>query len=353
MPAINTTLNDVFRSTSVGDVRSAIGSVLYGINHRQTPGAVPINRDYHGYTFFTRPQFNLTEDNVSNLRKLVPLLTTEEVSIQRMVRKLLDPRLAEQLPCPIVDDTMAFIPILSNHLLSCSGWPDPTLDYYTSKQGVYKEEFSFIDGTMDQFSAYNISTTFRNMVGDPVMLIFVTWLWYMQALYKGEMIPYPDMIRGNEIDYNTRIYRVVLDKNKRLVQKIACCGAAFPVSAPEGQAFNFEHDQPRNASNDSIQINFRAMGYNYDDHIVIREFNMAVGTFNPNMRDDRINDKMIQLSPAELSVFNNRGYPRIDPDTLEMQWWVTPGQYSAIMAAYARNAGAVGAPTDPDQYAPD
>ena len=67
MATINTTLNDVLRTTSIGSRDTAIGDAYYGINHRGSPAPISINRDTHGLTFFTRPQLNLTPDNASVL----------------------------------------------------------------------------------------------------------------------------------------------------------------------------------------------------------------------------------------------------------------------------------------------
>lgn len=340
VPPINATLNDIFKTTAVGDVTSAIGNALYGINHRQTPGALPVNRDQHGLTFFTRPQFNLTDDNASVERKFVPLLTTEDLSIQRMVRKLLDPRC--ELDCPVVDQKLAFIPVLTNLLLTCSGWPDPTLDVHTSKPGVYKEEFSMVDSVIDKYSNFNLSLSFRNVQGDPIMSLFDVWQTYMSHLFVGKMMPYPDFIAANEVDYETRIYRLVLDRNRRLVQKIAIANACYPLSNPYGKAFDYDHSRPRNDGFDEIQINFRCNGYEYNDPILVQEFNHVVGYFNEDMREDRRDALMIQVPAGALQIFNNRGYPYIDPDTMELQWWVSRNQYDATMAGFSRTVSAIG-----------
>ncbi len=37
---------------------------VYGINHRQTPLAIPQNKDHYGLTFFTRPQLNFRAANL-------------------------------------------------------------------------------------------------------------------------------------------------------------------------------------------------------------------------------------------------------------------------------------------------
>ena len=337
---INTTLSDVFRSTPGGDPRSAIGDAFYGINQRQIPGAMPVNHDQHGLTFFTRPQLNLQTSNVLVSRTMVPLLTEESASVQRMVRKALDPRI--DLACPIFDSRSAFIPVLSNLLLRLNGWPDPAVETYTSKPGMAGEELSMVDGHIDNKSAYTLTATFRNVLGNPIGLIHDAWLEYASRVFIGQMLPYPDFIAMNEIDYNTRIYRLVLDRTRRFVQSIACCGAAFPISTTTGQTFNYERDQPRNSSNDEMQISFRANGWYYNDYMAVMNFNNVVGVFNPDMREYRYKDAMVQIPHDLMDSFRSRGYPRIDPNTLELQWWVSQGEYSSRMAALDRHNQALG-----------
>jgi hypothetical protein len=342
---INTSLNDVFKSTPLGDVDSAIGTLFYGINHRQTPNPVPINKDGYGLTFFTRPQLNLRTENIRAERTFIPLLTNEPESIQRIIRCYLDPRLNydsnNSFGTTLVDHQGAFMPLLTNHLLACTGWPDPILETFTSKPGAYKEVYSMVDSSLDIYSAYDITATFRNMVGDPITSLFLYWLQYQASVFKGVMVPYPDFLVQNEIDYNTRIYRLVLDKNKRFVQKIACTGAAYPISVPIGGAFNFEAGKPINQTNDQIQINFRCMGACYQDDIVVHEFNKVVGIFNPSMRDEYYKLVMQQVPVEALSTFNSTGYPHINPDTYELCWYVPKDQYSRVMAAYERHVNSL------------
>lgn len=341
---INTTLNEVYKTTSLGDANSSIGSVFYGINHRQTPSPVPINRDVYGLTFFTRPQLNLTSSNVRAERSFIPLLTSEAASIQRIIRCYLDPRLNISdfaYSCPFVDHENAFMPLLTNHLLSCTGWPDPVLDYYSSEPGAYKETFSMVDSSLDIYSAYDITATFRNMVGDPIRSLFHTWISYAASVFKGIMVPYPDFMVKNEIDYNTRIYRLVLDKNKRYVQKIGCTGAAFPYDVPMGSAFDYDSETPLNANNDRIAIRFRCMGACYQDDIIMHEFNAAVGIFNPNMRESMYASNMQKIPVEALSVFNNRGYPRINPNTYELEWYVSREVFQISMIAFQAHMGAL------------
>jgi hypothetical protein len=337
MSNLDLSVNDVLKMTPMGPIDTAIGNVFYGINHRQTPSAVPINKDLFGLTFFTRPQLNLSTQNTRAERKFISLLTQEEASIQRIIRCYLDPRLNQKISCPFVDKQNAFMPLLTNHLLSISGWPDIVLDTFTSKPGAYKEVYSFTDSTSDIFSAYDITATFRNMVADPITLLFLVWCTYQSNVFQGTMVPYPDFLIKNEIDYNTRIYRLVLDSTKRYVQKIGCTGAAYPTAVPIGASFNYEHDKPVNMSNQDIQINFRCLGARYQDDIIIHNFNTVVGIFNPSMKDSYYASSMQKIPFETLQVFNGKGYPRIDPNTYELEWYVFKDEYERVMVIYEKH----------------
>lgn len=347
-------LDKLTRASPHGQISSALGDSFYGLNHRQQPGAIQINKDFYGLTFFTRPAMNLTTENLRAIRQLAPLLTSESKSIQRIIRCLLDPELGREgtgIDSPFVDNDQAFIPILTNNLLSISGWPDVIAPFHTSQEGVYKEAFSLVDGLTVNYSTYDITANFRNMPGDPITLMFFVWCHYMSLVYRGDMVPYPDFIIQNEIDYQTRIYRLVLDSTKTRVQKIGACGAAFPTNAPMGAAFNFEHDRPINASNDQISIHFQCMGAQYQDDILIYEFNRVVGLFNRGLSSEKFVDAYSRDTDGQLVttstnrefkkvpmdalvIFNNRGYPRINPATYELEWWVSNDDYEQRIGVY-------------------
>ena len=317
---------------------------VYGINHRQTPLAIPMNKDHYGYTFFTRPQLNLSSQNIALARIMHKLLTTESKSWQRFIRATLDPRLQRVSEsagrCEFVDPNMAFIPLLTNNLVSISGWKDINLNQFTSKAGQYKEEFSMVDSVSMDYSAYDITATFRNLKGDTITSMFFYWCHYMSLVFEGVLSPYPDFIFNNELDYCTRIYRIVLDPTKRKVQRIAACGAAFPTAVPIGSVFDFSNDKPYNDANAQIAVPFRCVGFICDDDILIRSFNETVGLFNKNMDVNNPRGALEVISPSSngmvkipadmLQYFNNRGYPYIDPITYEMCWYVDSTLYENV-----------------------
>jgi len=334
---IDHSLDDYFQTTPMGSVEKAISNNLYGINHRQIKGMVSSNKDIYGYTFFVRPQLNLQIENIRNERKLYSLLSGLETSIQRFVRTTLDPRLLTgykfgdnkipALKCPLVDMEQAFIPVLTNSLISISGWPDIIAPTYTSKPGLYNEVYAQVDGTSRYFEAFDLTANFRNSKGDPILYLFYIWLHYSSLVFEGRLVPYIDFLTENEIDYTSRIYRLVMDKEKRIVTKIGATGVAFPTSVPTGSFFDYNEEKPFNDQNNEISIKFKCLGVDYQDDILIDEFNKTTIIHNPVMRDGMRENSMIKISRINLNLFNNRGYPRINPDSYELEWWVDTNYY--------------------------
>jgi hypothetical protein len=332
-------LDDYFQSTPIGSVDKAIVNNLYGINHRQIDGAVASNKDTYGLTFFVRPQLNLQNDNIRNSRLFTPLLTTNSNSIQRYVRATLDPRQVagykspprgklppitkNGIPCPVMDNENCFIPVLTNNLKSMSGWPDITAPTFNSKSGLYNEVYSQVDGITRVYESFDIDATFRNTRGDPILYMFYIWLHYSSLVFEGKLFPYLDYLIGNEIDYTSRIYRLVLDPQKDTVRKIAATGACFPISVPTGSFFDFNAEKPYNDQNRDITIRFKCLGAEYLDDILIKEFNDTVVIFNPSMSNSRRNTDMVKVNKNLIQMFNNRGYPRINPTNNQLEWWVS------------------------------
>jgi hypothetical protein len=342
MASLKDEIDLLTRQSGYGSLSEATADATFGINHRGGAGnASSYNTDATGLTFFTRPNLNLAHDNLMMDRVLFNLAVVNEnaerPTFQRAVRAMLDPQGAFEsgITSPIVDTNSPFIAILTNRLLSLNGWPDPVVGYFDSKAGTYKETWSMIDDVAKNYGSFDLQASFRNTAGDPITLLFNSWIRYAARVYEGTMMPYPQSILENEIDYNTRIYRLVLDPSRQYVQKIAST-IAFPTSSSLGAAMNFSSDTPFNQDNaQQIQIPFHCVGAEYQDSILIREFNDIVGLFNPNMSNARrAASGYVKLSQTELATFNYYGYPYIDPKNQnELQWWVKPDDYNAITSA--------------------
>ena len=336
----------------MGSLDQAITNNLYGINQQGVKGLLPENRDSYGFVFFTRPALNLSTVNIRNVRKLYSLLTTQPVSLHRFVRNMLDPRLAvtksesllegiiktsdvqsgteleqfllTRITCPMVDENNGFIPILTNLITKCDGWPDTVIPTFTTKEGMRREQWGMADGSIDIYESWDMNTSFRNIRDEPLILLFDTWLKYMTYVYEDLMSPYMDFIAENEIDYNTRIYRLVLDESKLFVKKIAACGAAFPLNVPNGQFFDYDIASKYNDNTREIPIRWKCFGAEYNDDILVKEFNEVNCIFNSDYRKYIYEDysPLIEVPFNMLKYFNYRSYPYIDPQTLQLKWLV-------------------------------
>ena len=345
---------DIFASTSIKTVTHAMSTNMLGLN--TTPGTLNIaeNKDKMGFVFFTRPQLNLQQSNIANITKLYPLLTTSATSMQTQIRALLDPRLqtpfsmggggqlfnesvmkqlaynTKPLAANFVDPYNPFLTILSNTCISISGFPDITAETFSSKAGLHKEQYVQYDDTTKTLMPVDLSCTFRNVEGDPVSYLHYVWMTYGSLVFEGLMMPYIDYIAQNWIDYQTRIWRLVMDKDNRVVKKIAATLPAIPTSLPMGSFFDFNVETPYNLQNKEINIRFKTMGIEYMDDKLIREFNQTILIFNPFMYPDgnerlgmRSRDNyMVKANHNELNIFSHKSYPWINEETYELEWYV-------------------------------
>lgn len=350
----------LFELTSISSVDRALGQTMRGLNLLKAPTSVPTNKDSKGYIFFTRPQLNLQDSNIGNHRKFYPLLSDMPTSMQRQIRGLLDPRIQRTLPvlgipgqtsmggnielmrkagyaskpldCPFVDPLNPFIPVLTNTCETMSGFPDLGLNTFSSKPGMHKESYVQYDDIAITSETIDIECSFKGILSDPITWIFYIWEMYGSLVFDGTLMPYMDYIGENWIDYQTRIWRLVMDKSNTFVTKIAATGPAIPISLPYGAMFDFDVDSPYGDQSKSISIRFRCMGAEALDDILVDEFNETVYMFNPNMMDDLRNKYYTKVDKVHSVIMNHLAYPHIDVNTYELEWYVKNEIYTRVIS---------------------
>lgn len=333
--------NPVYDESSTG---SPISDSFYGINNDMSPLAVPINKTHYGYVFFTRPQLNFQTSNLKNVRIFMPLLTKDSKSVHRAIRCYLDPRLQRYsnlvnvekdsmgADCPLVDAFNPFISIMTNHITNLSGFPGKTLPVYTSPEGQFKESFHMVDGIAEHNGSYTLSATFRNSKSSPIFRLIDYWTWYISHVAAhGTIVPYLDILKGGLIDYNTRIYHITLDPSKQFVEDIYCSGASTPISLPTDQQADFSTEKPYNDANAQFNIMFQSSGAWWNDEIAVYSFNKIQSAFHPGMVNDATRVRVMEkVPPSKIASFRCRCYPRIDPITREMEWWVSKEYFQDV-----------------------
>ena len=328
-------INDILDYSENKPLDKAISNALYGFSHSQQLPALPDNKDSQGIVFFTRPQLNMHTENIRNSNYMEPLLDNNEYSINRFVRVTLDPRCPYELnsplykdeiiDCPLVDKHMPFIPILTNTLISLSGWPDSVVPTFTSSAGLRKEQISMIDGTFEINDVFTLSATFKNFLNEPLTLLFEKWVQYASLVFEGMLYPYIDFILENEFDYNTRIYKFTLDKSNRFITKSFVTGASFPTTWPSGKYADYSRDKPYNEQTNEINVNFTCMGARYNYLRNLLDYNKLMATFHPDIRNFLTgkDTNMVPIDYDLLKLFDFRGYPVINLKTFELVWLIS------------------------------
>lgn len=155
----------------------------------------------------------------------------------------------------------------------------------------------------------------------------------MSNVYTEVFVPYPEYIIENRIDYNTSAFRLVLDRTKKYVTNIARAHGGYPQASPLGNLFNYSKDSPYQNYVDQVTVPMRFYGAEYNDPINIDEFNLLVGMYNPDMRESNRGRVMHKLDHHEIVSMNYRGFPRINPATMELEWWVDADDRDDIVTA--------------------
>lgn len=355
-------LDEYLKYTSIGSLKDAGSNSLYGF--KRSPGMAPIprNNDDQGYCFFTRPQLNLQTGNLINNRIFYPYLTPgsdAEDTIQRFARCTLDPRLMrnvdkdiEYKKSSLVDKSNGFIPILTNSLKTMTGFAPLQVKEWSSKAGLYGEEYSIVDSSLENFSKGTMSCTFVNTRADPIVHIFYLWLWYMTLEFEGFVVKYPDFYSENTIDYMSRIYRLNLDSNRRVVTKIAATGVCYPTSLDVHEFFDYDSSKRHNEATNELSVSFTFLGQTFLDDLLIYDFNRVSSIFTDKAIDKPKKEnrktvngltyyevskgerELIKIPPVLTRLMENRGTPYIDTNTYELEWWVSAAYFDTIIERY-------------------
>ncbi len=312
-----------------GNLDKAYSNALYAINRHENNDKRQSPNDHVGYTFFTRPMMNFSRSNLRNDRLLYQYLNADANSVEAWTRIMFDRLLQskEGLSCPMADNLQFYIPILSNNLLSLTGCPDVAVDSYVSPSGSRKQQYNLLDGTDEINESLDINVVFRNTYEDSVVKLISPWIRYIVKVKEGVLNPYAGFIGRRLVDYQSRIFRLIMTEDKRYVKRIAATGPMYPDVNEVGKYFNVSESRIYNDEIKTHNIRFKCMGIEYDDPILLKEFNMTAGAFNPMIR--KINNGatpesvgLVKLSAqAEIGV-KNRGYCRINLATKELEWYM-------------------------------
>lgn len=336
-------LAELQRSSGLGPGNRTTHAVFRGLNPLATIEQLPGNTDQQGLIFFTRPDMNLSYDNVSAYRKLNALNDHSPYGMANAIRCVLSPPgvdpVGDKSRSKIIDDLLPFIAVLSNTCLKWSGAESKVADVHQTPENMAKAAMAWFDDRPIRPRVWTANATFANMEGNPVGALFDV-MWDYQALVASDSTfqPWPRNLFENRIDSQMAVYRFTLDRSRRYVQSTfrTIC---FPTVSDDAARFDLDRTEQYNDSGKEIQQTFTCMGREVDDPITITEFNKLVAMFNPLMRIEKRRTQMVKLKAHEYPIFAHMCYPRIEDDK-EFAWYAPKEVYIAVRDLRMRIANA-------------
>lgn len=342
MSSEDLTPRKVRRRSYTGDPDSAIFNMHYGPSHFGSTDLVPINQDILAYVFITKPNCNMSKQNIVKVRQLQYLLDEDPNSQACAIKCLMSTyhywdEARDGVRSNAVNDHYPFIPFLSSSLESLSGWPDEVMEFFESEEGWAKEVMAYPDGKPESNSSFDLQFTFNSKEGDPHGAFFTAMYQYMGNVATGKIVPLPVSENEFEVDTMQNVYVVLTDRSKKYVQKIACLKlGGMWQGTNNGSYFNFEKGSTIQQGARQISIPMRCVGFMYNDPAIIERFNQTVANFHSGIRNlVYLNDpnRMVKINTSVKEFFQNRGYPLINPSTSELEWWIEKEVYIDILTS--------------------
>ena len=300
-----------YETTGAGGQHTQFAQV-FSRHDRFQRSMIPKNAVFSGFTFFTRPRLCLRDYNICADRKFSILRTTDRTSVPYAIRCLLDTQFASDDQdadrCPLFDKNNPFLVPLCNSVRSVSGFNDPALVTETTEGGFFSEDQTYVIGGDRLARTYDINCMFRDFPGSPILAIIDYWCQYMANLTDGSMQQYADAIDFNRMDYTVSIYRFLMDRTNRYIARWSKCTGCFPVSPPSGVVFNLNEGEFLVNAASEINVPFKANRIEYDDPVILKEFNMLVRRY---AKDDIMNGGLKAFSQVAQNNFS--GIPYIRP----------------------------------------
>ena len=169
-------------------------------------------------------------------------------------------------------DNTNFITLLTNTCTETSNAKDLILDVDETEGDYSGNRLVYGAGLDESTGPGEITLTFDDLYGSPVMNLMILWVYYIHYVSKGICTPHYEYLINRIIDYTCSIYVFMLDTDQQTILRWVKYGGCFPKSIPFGQILHTK--EPNLQALSQIQIPFQ---YNFAcpmDPLVLAEFNM-------------------------------------------------------------------------------
>lgn len=330
--------NLAFVSSGAGGYFNQIQTFLTCLD-RYAGNVLPVNSEFSGLTFITRPRLCLQSSNLRSNRRMVALDTINPTSMAFMIRCLLDTNFhkvqnANQATyakavsqSPLVDEQNPFLTPLCNALTSISGFPDMMIQTQTTEGGFMSEAQQFAIGG-DDFNrgAYNLTLNFKDIQHGPISAMFFYWLEYIRCVTRGSMVAYADDIDEQRLNYTVSIYRFCLDPTKTYITDWCKCTGCFPTSLNLGSRLQVNEGEGFVQAAATLSVPFVCNKVEYRDYAIFMDFNTLMRRYCPTINLDKdgkqakpdANGKqtanLVHPNLPKIPITNYRGLPYITSD---------------------------------------
>lgn len=321
-------LDYAFRENGGPGYQSALVNMLRGIRILG-PGnqLAPIPDDTIGLAFVSRPMLNLSDENVVKHPQLAPLYKPQKNTLMAYIKGLLDPVWGRGNSglSDILDPLYPWIPPCSNFLKVSSGFPDLQLTMGKSTPGFRKEVYQYVNSVLKVNYDYDLRQSYHTSKPHVLPYMFEAWVHYIEAVKLGDegMEPYPSALIENYIDYDCRIYHMILNKDMRSIEWLFCSGSSVPTTFPSGAFSTIDRTQNslRGQGQDELEINFSSVGFRFGNIQIADMFNRTTVKFNPGLLPAVREQNYRKLSMSEYFAGGYEVYPWINIDTMQLEYW--------------------------------
>jgi hypothetical protein len=297
------------------------------------PAMMPLSDNTIGLPFFTRPQLNLSDDNISRSEKLVSLYGCGQNSMGAYVRGLLDERWAAGNKGIILDNKMPFIVPFTQYLKTSNGFNDLQLSIDTSEPGLRSQVYQRVASKLEYNEVFTMNCNFYNPKPSIIQAIIQYWTDYISEVVSGDrqVSPRAWYLMGNRIDYDCRIYHLIMNKDSLFLEHIFATIQSIPTTYPAGALASIDNtsNSLRGEGQDDFTVQFSSAAQRQDEWGLINAFNEHSYLYNPNLMPNVRNQFYRELSTQEY-IANNFGenYPLILPRAVDgnrsgmkLTWW--------------------------------
>lgn len=169
-------------------------------------------------------------------------------------------------------DISNFIPLITNCCKETSNAKDLILETEETEGDYAGNKLVYGSGMDESLGPGEITLSFDDLYGSPVMNLMIIWVYYIHYVTKGIITPELEYIKNRIIDYTCSIYVFMLDTDQRTIIRWIKYTGCFPKTIPFGQILHSSDIKVEQLS--QIQIPFQ---YNFAspmDPTVLAEFNM-------------------------------------------------------------------------------